>query len=63
MRGRPERGEANDVPKKTKPKMPPPKDEAASFERFEEFAKRIVSVPKSELPDKPPNRKKGKQHA
>ena len=49
MRGRPERGEANDVPKKTKDPMPPPKNEAASFERFEEFTKRIVQVPKFEL--------------
>ena len=35
------------MPKKTKP--PPPKDEAAAFERFEEFTKRIVQVPKEEL--------------
>ena len=49
MRGRPDRGEASDMPKKTKPKVPPPKDEAAPFERFEEFTRRIVGVPKSEL--------------
>ena len=35
--------------RKTKPKVPPPKDEAAPFERFAVFAKRIVAVPKSEI--------------
>ena len=37
------------MPKKTKLKVPPPKDEAAPFERFAEFTKRIVAVPKREL--------------
>ena len=49
MRGRPDRGEASDVPKKMKAKVPPPKDEAASFERFEKFTRRIVHVPKNEI--------------
>lgn len=45
------------MPEKTKPKMPPPKDEAAPFERFEEFTKRIIQVPKSELPTKQKRKK------
>jgi len=40
---------------------PPPKNEAAAFERFEEFTKRIVSVPKSEL-RKVPRKHKKPQH-
>ncbi len=40
------------MPKKRKPKAPPPKDEAASFKRFTELTKHIVNVPKSELRNK-----------
>ncbi len=34
------------MPNKTTAKVPPPKDEAALFERFTEFTQRLVQVPK-----------------
>jgi hypothetical protein len=42
--------------KKT-PKTPPPKDEKTPFQRFEELAKQIVSVPKREVDKRAQKRK------
>jgi hypothetical protein len=43
-----------DTPKA--PATPPP--EPSAFERMKEFTRRIVAVPKSELPTKPKKRKR-----
>lgn len=39
--------------------LPQEKDDGKGFERFEEFTRRIVAVPKSEIAEKPkPKRKR-----
>ena len=41
------------------PKAPATKPEPSAFERMKEFTRRLVAVPKSELPTKPkPKRRK-----
>ncbi len=47
------------MPKKTKPEVPPPEDEAAPPERFVEFIRRIIAVPKEEIQ----KTRKPRQHA
>jgi len=43
------------------PKAPATKPELSAFERMKEFTRRLVAVPKSELPKaKPPKRKQSK---
>ncbi len=38
--------------KREEPERPPPEDGLHPFERFKEFARRIVSVPKSEVEER-----------
>lgn len=47
--------------KKEQPRpLPEEKDDGKGFERFREFTRRIVAVPKSEIPEKrKPKRKRG----
>lgn len=39
----------------TKPIEPPPEDEPNSLEKLAEFTRRILQVPRNELPDKRPS--------
>jgi hypothetical protein len=41
---------------KNRPKTPSQKDEKTPFQRFEELAKRIVSVPKEKIKEHKPKR-------
>jgi len=46
---------------RTKPQRPPPKEEPHPFERFKEFARRIVSVPKSEIEEREQEYRSGRE--
>lgn len=47
---------------RTEPQQPPPEDERHPFERFTEFARRIVSVPKGELEEREREYREDRDH-
>jgi hypothetical protein len=40
------------------PKAPAPKPEPSAFEKMKEFTRRLVAVPKSEIPKPKPHKRK-----